>query len=262
MKRYFKVYICLLKLNFNALLAYRANFYNNILSSLAWGIFTFISMILLTARVTSVSGWSRYEILLLTAVYSIFIGLFHTFFSRNFEHVAKAIRFGEVDLLLVKPIDTQWLLSVSQVNFASFTRVIAAIFFVGYLHQYTDIHITVLSVLFTLMGLLIGLLTVYSIWYIVVTLTIWSNDLSNLVEVLYSLTSIGRYPTSMVRNALGYAFVLILPLSLVAVVPTKILLRTVTAADGLSLMFSSVLLFLVSRLFWFRSLRMYAGMGS
>ena len=164
--------------------------------------------------------------------------------------------------MLIKPIDTQWLLSVSQINFASITRVIAAIIFIIYLQQQMSFSIDPLSVLLTGIGILIGLLTVYSIWYIVVTLTIWSNDLSNLVEVLYSLTSIGRYPTNMVRDALGYAFVLVLPLSLVAVIPTKMLLHTVTIYDGISLLLSAIVLFLFSRLFWFRSLRMYAGMGS
>lgn len=262
MKRYIRVYIRILILNFYALLAYRANFYNNILSSLSWGIFTFISMMLLTARVSHVSGWSRYEILLLTAVYSMFIGIFHTFFSRNFERIARAIRFGEVDLLLIKPIDTQWLLSVSQVNFASITRVAAAVAFMMYLQPRIGFNVDFVSVLAAALGLFIGLLVVYSIWYIVVTLTIWSNDLSNLVEVLYSVTSIGRYPASMVRDALGYAFALIFPLSLVAVVPTALLIDRFTVVEGIGLLISSVVLLLLSRLFWIRSLKIYAGMGS
>lgn len=262
MTRYIRVYRRLLALNLNALLAFRANFYNNILSSLSWGIFTFASMVLLTARVTQVAGWSRSEILLLTAIYSLFIGIFHTFFSRNFERVAKAIRFGEVDLMLIKPIDTQWLLSVSYINYASLTRVLASIAFVVYLSPQVSLKLDIITVLAAVLLLCIGLLSVYSIWYIVVTLTIWSNDLSNLVEVLYSLTSLGRYPSSMVRQALGYAFTIVAPLCMVAVVPSKTLLGTVHLTDIIAMTGTSVGLLWLSRIFWRRSLRLYAGMGS
>jgi ABC-type uncharacterized transport system permease subunit len=55
-------------------MAYRANFINSVISSLGWGIFSVIFMLLLTNKTSSIYQWSRDEILLLTGFYNILGG--------------------------------------------------------------------------------------------------------------------------------------------------------------------------------------------
>src|SRR3972149_8688112 len=89
MGKYVRIYRDLLRLNLSSLVAYRSNFVNSVVSSTAWGVFSLVSIVLLTYRVQSVFGWTREEILLLTGVYSVVIGVFHTLFSRNFVRFSR-----------------------------------------------------------------------------------------------------------------------------------------------------------------------------
>lgn len=84
MKHYFNIYKQLLKLNLQVNLAYRVGFINNLIASIGWGLFQILMIYLLTAKVKSIYGWSREGLILLSAVFNIFVGIFHAVFSRNF----------------------------------------------------------------------------------------------------------------------------------------------------------------------------------
>jgi len=184
MRPYLTIYKTLLHLNLSALVAYRANFISNIISSISWGVFSIVSIVLLTSKTTVIYGWKREEILLLTTTYSVLIGLFHTLFSKNFERFSRMILYGRLDSILLKPIDSQFLISLWIVNYASLTRIILGIGLTFYfLHQLNIVlspFIVVSYILITAMSLIL----LYSIWFIVATLTIWFPRLSNIVEFM------------------------------------------------------------------------------
>src|SRR3989344_7547774 len=109
MKRYFRIYKQLCIISLSELLAYRGNFLNSLISSLVWGAFSIVSILLLTAKTKSVFGWTREEIILLTCSYSMLIGIFHLVFSRNFEYFSRIMDLGQLDTFLLKPLDSQFL---------------------------------------------------------------------------------------------------------------------------------------------------------
>src|SRR6185312_3229309 len=100
------------------------NFINSTISSVGWGIISIISMYILTAKTSSIYGWNRNELLLLAGVYSVSIGIFHTIFSRNFDRFSKVIHLGDLDSILLKPIDSQFSLSFTLFNYMSITRLL------------------------------------------------------------------------------------------------------------------------------------------
>src|SRR5574341_269965 len=124
MKSYLGLYKTLLHLNAENLLASRANFTTNVISSVSWGLFSIFSIMLITGQANAIFGWRREEILLLTAIYSILIGVFHMLFSKNFERFSNLIYYGQLDGLLVKPVDSQFLVSFWLVNYTSIFRIV------------------------------------------------------------------------------------------------------------------------------------------
>ena len=79
MKKYVNIYKRLLSMNASVLLAYRGNFMNSVLASLLWCAFSFVSILLLTSRSPDVFGWTRDQLMLLTAMYSVVVGVVHIF---------------------------------------------------------------------------------------------------------------------------------------------------------------------------------------
>lgn len=262
MKKYLNVYRAFIRLNFSALVVYRANVINNILGSTVWGVFSLVSIILLTSRTTSVFGWTREEILLLSGVYALFIGIFHTLFSRNFERLTYLIRLGMLDAILTKPLDSQFLVSTSIINFTSIIRIFLGLAFTWYIVSTAHITVTLPLIGLFCIGITIGLLLLYSIWFIVATLILWYPDVSNLIEFLYSASNIGRYPREMYTHVNQFLFLFILPLTFMVIAPTKVLLIKLTVFDALGLLMFAALFFVGSRFFWKFALRFYTGASS
>ncbi len=261
-RTYVVVYLTLLKLNFSALVAYRSNFVNNILSSVAWTAFSLLSILLLVARTPTIYGWRREEVLLLTAGYSILIGIFHTLFSRNFERLSKLVHFGQLDSVLVKPIDSQFLVSVWNVNYTTLVRVPIGVIFLGVLLSRLGINPHNMHVLLFAFYLTVGLVCLYSLWFSVLTITIWFPRLSNIVDFMYSVSSISRFPREMFREFSAYLFYFLFPLMFIIVTPVKSLLGRVSVFDVAGLVGSAVLLFSFSRWFWKFALRYYTSTSS
>lgn len=244
-------------MSLESLLVYRANFVNSLMASLSWGVFSVVSILLLTSKTNSIYGWSKTDILLLTCGYQILIGVFHTLFSRNFERMAEIINWGQLDALLSKPLDSQFMLSMWQVNYTSIIRIILGILFVGYFTQAAGIHLSAGTLFFFALLLVIGIILLYSLWYIVATFIIWFPRMSNVVELMYTVSGISRYPGEMYKNALGFVFFFMLPVTLIVTIPIKLLVARVNVQDVVLLSVFALLFLFISRVFWKYALRFY-----
>jgi ABC-2 type transport system permease protein len=257
MKRYIKIYKRILELNFSSLVIYRGNLVNNIVSSIAWATFSFISIYLLTSKSPSAFGWRREEIIALTAVFGIVIGLFHTLFTKNFEKLSFDILYGKLDSVFCKPIDSQFLCSCTMVGYSSLVRVIMGIVVLVYILPSLSITIGVFEIVGAFLTIIIGILLLYSIWLICTTILFWNPRLTNIIEVLYTVSGLMRYPKEMYQRVSQELFYLVFPLTFLAVTPAKILLKTSSLYDIIGLLVCAGILLLTSRLLWKYALRFY-----
>lgn len=262
MKRYLDTYATLLKLNFSNLTTYRGNFINSVVGSIVWGSFHFISILLLTSRVSSVYGWSRDELILLTASFSFLWGFFHILFARNFERMSEIIDFGQLDQILMKPIDSQFLLSVYSINFTGFVRVILGFVAILLISQRAHIQFTLVNIVLYLVLVVSGLLLIYSIWFSVTTLIIWFPRLTNLVVFLFNISGLSRYPPDMIRGLKSTVLLFLLPITIFVSTPTKALINKLNIQDMFLLLFLALLFFFFSRVFWKFALRYYTSASS
>lgn len=262
MRHYFTVYVTLLRLNLARLLAYRGNFINSLIASIVWGTFSFIFIFLLTSKTSSIYGWTRDELILLMALYNIVIGgIFHMFFSRNFDKFSVTVHLGQLDQILLKPIDSQFLLSSLNIGFTQISRIIMGLGVAIYIINKIKLPVTLIHIGEFIALSIVGLILLYSIWFLVLTLTIWFSRLSNLVDLLYHLNDLTRFPPQMFNSIKNYAF-FILPYTLILVTPTKAMLHNLTLVDTAELLFFSLTLFYLSRRFWKFALKYYTSASS
>lgn len=262
MRHYFKVYKRLLILNWSVLTTYRGNFINSAISSTAWGIFSFISTLLLVTKIEAIFDWSKIEIVFLTATYAVFIGIFHMIFSANFDRLAEIIHFGELDTVLTKPLDSQFLVSLWIFSYTHVIRVVIGIGISMYLLMLAKVELTLLSIVVYVLLMIAGLIALYSLWLMVMTITIWHSRLSNLVEVMYNFSGTGRYPKEVIREVSYFAFLVMLPVTLAMNTPAKYVLGKPLNLDALVLIVITIVLFFISRKFWQYALRFYTSANS
>lgn len=249
-------------MNISRLLIYRSNFINNLVSSLVWAVFAFITIILLTGKTQTIGGWSRSELMLLTAMYSILIGLFHTFLTRNFERMPIVINKGLLDVVLLAPVDAQFVLTTRLMNFTSLIRVVAGIVFVAFMMVSGHIPTNVAGIFGALVLLLVGLLLLYTIWFLVLIFVIYNPQLSNLVDLMFTVSSFGKYPRSMFGVLPREFFLVVLPLTFVSIPSVQMLLGRMSAEEYFGLFGYCVVLFALTRTAWLYSLRHYTSASS
>lgn len=260
MLRYFRVYKKLLLLNYSALFAYRVNFINSMISSVVWGGMSIGLMSILAYGSSSVYGWKYNELLLMIAVYNIIVGVFHTLFSRNFERFSAIVDNGELDSLLIKPLDAQYLVSFWFINYTSLFRIILGTIFSFYLIQQMHITITFMSILLFLTLMIFSITFLYAIWFTIITLTIWFTNLSNLVGFLYEVNGTTRFPAEMFKELGGIALIFV-PLAFAINTPTEIILQKYTSYEVLIVFMCAISLLLFCRWFWKFALRHYSSAG-
>ena len=262
MKRYIRIYIQLLRLNLAVLLTYRVNLINNMIASIGWGAMSLYTVIILTTHVTEAYGWKREELLLLNGLYGVIVGVFHMFLSINMGRMSRIIHMGELDGILIKPIDSQFAISLWQVNFSSVFRILMALGYTVWIMHSMHLVVTVSSILFAVGLALISLVLLYSIWFLMLTNLIWFTNMSNLVVFLYSFESMARFPKEMLTQLASLVFFVVMPLTLVINTPVRVLLHTATFADVMMLVALSVGLWWAARKYWVFALRHYTSASS
>lgn len=241
-------------------MVYRTNLLNHFINSLTWAGFLFVSVFFLTERVSSIAGWDRNHLLLLTSMYNLVIGLFYMIFSRGFRDLAEIIYMGKLDAYLLKPIDSQFHVSLREVNIPGGIRILIGAIFVGILLVNMHIRLELFPFLLFLVATIASVVFLYGSWFLILTLLIWFPRLENLNDFLYSTSGLGKYPREVLKPFSGTLFILpLLPFFLTVSIPTKQLLGEATGMEVGLFCLGAMVLFLGSRSFWRFALRSYAG---
>lgn len=249
MYRYIKIYIKLLQLSLSSKNAFRMCTLNNFISGFVWATVTLLTTLLVTSKTRSLYGWHPNELLLLTGTYTLMWGVFNVLFSKNFNDIPHILDLGKLDIFLLKPINSQFLLSVNRINYMAFVRII-----IGTIILYitsSKMHLMLNSELLGTYSMLLvcGVLIMYASWFIVSTLLIWHDRLSNLLSLMYNITSMANRPTEMYLKISTY-IIYMLPIVLIATIPTRYLLHKTTNNEIIMFILLTVIIVSVSIWFW------------
>lgn len=222
-----------------------------------WSFLTIYSMYALTTRTQGVFGWSADELIILACVYNVFIGLVSFFFARNFEEFSELVNHGKLDEIFLKPVDSQFMVSLRKVHVTSlFRTAVGAVVTSIFLHK-LNVRVDVFHALGFVVLVGVGVLLMYSVLFTINTLNIWFSRLDNINQLFYSIRTLGRYPRDSFLQAGEVIFVLASPFVIPMATPTRMLLGKATVYDVAELVVGALLMFGISRLFWKFALRSY-----
>ena len=135
LKKYLKVYTKFLHTSLASELEYKTN----ILIDLIAAIFSLIGSIFLLSiffqNDGSIGGWEFEQALIIQGIYTILNGITNTWFNPNLTEIVKHIREGTLDFVLLKPIDSQFFISLKKNKPFWLFRDNSWIFLIVILHQ-------------------------------------------------------------------------------------------------------------------------------
>lgn len=255
--RYIYIYKSLFFANLARVMAYKKNFLSQIVSSLGWGIFSVLTILLLTSHVPVVFGWTRNELIFLIIIVNIIYGIYRTLFDISFWNFFAVIHRGQLDQILLKPVDSQFQMSLWYLDFSGILRVLIAIILAIYLVFIFHFQVTLISFFIFFLLSIVSIIVLYSITFSILTITIWFTKLSNLYDLINTGMSASKYPKEMYQGLNGFAFFFLFPVIIIISTPTKALLQKGNIFDIFLLILFAILFFAISRVFWKFALRFY-----
>ena len=239
---------------------YRINFTLSVITSiggLAGSIFT---LDLIFSRIDKLNGWSHTEALLVLGFFLFMEGFSSLVLRSNLSRIVGHVRQGTLDFVLLKPVDAQFWLSLrncSPWGLPNLALGLGVMVWAG-----RQLGFGASQYLIGIVPLLLGLVVLYSLWFILGTASIWFVKIHSVTYVLHSLLAAGRFPVSAYPAGYQFFFTFVVPAAFLTTVPAEVMLGR-QAATGMLLAGAFALgLALIGRLFWRFALRYYTSASS
>src|SRR5436190_11397989 len=127
---YLSVFLTFAKNSLVRNMMFRTNFLIECVSSVTWTLMNLGFYLLIFDHTKSIgadTGWGQWEFFAFLATTMLINGLVQAFFMPNCEGISDLIRTGGLDFALLKPIDTQFLISLEKVDWSSLSNFLAGL---------------------------------------------------------------------------------------------------------------------------------------
>jgi ABC-2 type transport system permease protein len=263
MARYLRIYIQLIKFAFMWETTYRWSFLLEIGVEVGYFAVSLLGIKVLYANVTSLAGWSYYQLLVLAGLSMVFsevlLGLVFIF---NLRRLPIKIADGELDLVLVRPINSQFAVSLWQPYFALVPSLVSGVIVVVYAFRAGGLSFNWWAIAPFLVVFISGWVMAYAVSMMVTTLAFWWVNASPLADLAQEVMQMSGRPYQIFSGWWRYIFLWLVPLAFMVTFPAQILLGQaqgwwVPAAVGLAGIF-----LYTSHKFWSLGLKHYSSASS
>ena len=200
-------------------LSFRANFVINVSSELGWIVLVLIFLKIIFTNTANVSGWNEYQYLFLAGTHMIITSIFEALFFDNCWRFSELVRSGNLDFILLKPANTQFLVSVERINFSAFANLPVGIGVCIYAAHMQGDGVTLAQLGLFAWLIVAGIIILYALLFMFAMTSVWLIRQTGMEQLWFYTTSVARYPAEIYRKFLGgvvwYALVFVLPVLLV-----------------------------------------------
>ena len=261
-------------------MSFRVNFILTCVASVSWAMMNFLLFKIIFQHTTSIgvgTGWGDNEFFIFLGTIWIINSVIQTLFLANAEEFSEMIRTGNLDFALLKPIDTQFLISFPRVNWAQIPNGLLGLALVIYsllqLLKDPDKQISVGPLEWFLYAFYVGcgVLVMYSVTIILASTAIWLGRNQNLHTFWFYITNFYRYPMEIYeKSGIGMAlwgtFTFVIPILVVSNVPARILAQPMERGwyswQSLYAIFAAGMSLVVSRWVFKTALKSYRSASS
>lgn len=250
-------------------MSFRSNFIITLLTRALWFASQILLFEIIFRNVREFADWTREEYFLFMATGMLINAFVETFFMPSCANFSELIRTGNLDYALVKPIDTQFLISFEKVNLPMLNQVLLSMGLLGYSLYKLSYVPSVMNVLMYLGLVICGITFFYSLMITLASTSIWFGRNQGLYDFWFYITVFARYPRgiysgSPVGEIILFAFSYVLPILLVVTAPARMIQEKVLSPTWLSLipLVAAIIGLYLSRQVFTWSLKMYRSASS
>ena len=260
MKRYWRVLKLFWGTAIAAELEYRINFVIAALTSLGSLVGSIFGLFLFYQTGYQFQDWSWEEALLVLGMFTLLQGFSATVLIPNLNKIVTQVQQGTLDFVLLKPISSQFWLSTRIISPWGLPDLLFALVVIAYAGRRLGLGWE--AYLLAVPPLILGALSLYSLWFMLGATSIWFVKIYNVTEVLRGLLEAGRFPVVGYPAAYRVFFTFVIPVAFLTTVPAQTMLQQGGQGWLLASALLAVTLLIVANRFWRFALRFYTSASS
>jgi ABC-2 type transport system permease protein len=241
---------------------FRWNFVIRVCTEIVWLGLYVVFVEVLFSHINILAGWTKYEMLLLFGTSHVVSQTFEGLFFVNCIELPESIRTGNMDFFLIKPINSQFLISTRFIDLGAITNIFIGFVLVGYSWMHLSYPLTIPNLLIYLILILNGMLIYYSIMFMLMTISFWTIRGEGMISVYFQSTNFARQPAEIYRGMLKLFLTFVFPMLVIVNFPVKAILHSLSGwMVGYGLIAGLVLLY-ASHKFWSYAVKDYRSASS
>jgi len=260
--KYFQVYKKFIYTSLASELEYKTNIIIDLFTAILSLLGSIFLLTIFFQNTGNIGGWKFEQALIIQGIYTLLNGITNTWFNPNLTEIVKHIREGTLDFVLLKPIDSQFFISLKKFNPSGFLEIILGLYLLFYCIKINQIYLNLSFAILCLLTIICAISILYSLWFFISTTTIWFVKTWNATEVLRSFLYIGRFPLTSFSFSLRIFFSIFIPIAFITSIPSEVFLGSSQSWKILLEVFISFIFIITSRKFWLFALRFYTSASS
>lgn len=259
--KYFSLYSAMFKASVISDLEYRANFITRFFTDIFWYLSQILTFEVIYNHTNKIGNWGLLEMRVFLGLLFVIDALHMIIFHDNIDQFAEKVRKGDLDLLLVKPVNSQFMISLQKADTPILGNMLFAISWLFYsLHSLPEFNYFKLAWLIILVPC--SLVVLYTMRFVFAASSIIFTKADNLQFLWWQIYRIGMRPDSMYFRWIKILILTVVPVGIVVSIPARALLDPTDLRYLLLPLLVSPMLLYFSHLYWKFALRFYASASS
>ena len=243
-------------------MTYRANFYVWILVHSLSLLSLILFFKIIYFNTISINGWTEYQSLLVLGVGTLITGLGSLTFFPFMYSFGEDIINGKLDYSLTKPLDVHFLSSFRWVDIEDLVVTPNSLILITYSLYKLQPEKLFLNLSAFIVLLICSLLLLYALLTFIQSLAIKYMKVDSVTQFFWSIVNISKYPAKSIKNLSLVSMIFLFPVALIASVPAEVLFGRWDIVWIATSLLVCPALFILSRKFFYSSLRLYSSASS
>jgi ABC-2 type transport system permease protein len=240
-------------------LEYRANLLLDLFEEIIVVLSSLAAVLVLFSHTGVINGWTFGQMLVLLGVFYVVQGAQSVVFETSFERFMEHVRLGTLDFILIKPTNSQFMISTRYVQVPQLGQAVMGLVLVGVGVVQIGERIGLAEVTSFVVTLPCGLFLVYGLLLVLSTLSFWFVRVENLLAIFWSFLDAGRFPVDVYPGWLRITLSTVVPIGIAVTVPAQAIAGRLDLLGFVAFVVGTIVVCWFASWFWRIGLRSYTG---
>jgi ABC-2 type transport system permease protein len=177
------------------------------------------------SKTPTLVGWTSQEGMVLFSVFHLLYMTFYFFFMKGLRHLLwTAVRIGELDFVLTKPINPQFYISIAKPYIELLPLLAVLVSYFTYQLLHLPAPLTLLNLGLFIILFILGVAIAYFSLSSYATICFYANKAAQVLELFDKSSDFSQYPNPIFPNSVRLITFTVMPIAFFSYVPTLFLL--------------------------------------